>query len=153
MRWWQHKELLATTGHLWKGIWTSSKGAFLYISHLVPPTLDPQITKTWTAVLWPFWAPQVHPQPNLEIPFCFSSLKLKSRIWYATYVSNPIFWQPPFRNSLDLWPSASFTAVCRFPCQNGGICQRPNACSCPDGWMGRLCEERESFFKPYFESW
>uniref|UniRef100_A0A8C2PBT7 Sushi, von Willebrand factor type A, EGF and pentraxin domain containing 1 n=1 Tax=Capra hircus TaxID=9925 RepID=A0A8C2PBT7_CAPHI len=32
-------------------------------------------------------------------------------------------------------------AVCRFPCQNGGICQRPNACSCPDGWMGRLCEE------------
>ena len=39
---------------------------------------------------------------------------------------------------------ASFPAVCRFPCQNGGICQRPNACSCPDGWMGRLCEERES---------
>ncbi|XP_055973137.1 sushi, von Willebrand factor type A, EGF and pentraxin domain-containing protein 1 [Sorex fumeus] len=32
-------------------------------------------------------------------------------------------------------------AVCRFPCQNGGICQRPNACSCPEGWMGRLCEE------------
>lgn len=32
-------------------------------------------------------------------------------------------------------------AVCRFPCQNGGVCQRPNACSCPDGWMGRLCEE------------
>lgn len=37
-----------------------------------------------------------------------------------------------------------FPAVCRFPCQNGGVCQRPNACSCPDGWMGRLCEERES---------
>uniref|UniRef100_A0A8C3QYS8 Sushi, von Willebrand factor type A, EGF and pentraxin domain-containing protein 1 n=1 Tax=Cyanoderma ruficeps TaxID=181631 RepID=A0A8C3QYS8_9PASS len=32
-------------------------------------------------------------------------------------------------------------AVCRFPCQNGGVCERPNACSCPDGWMGRLCEE------------
>ncbi|XP_029470754.1 sushi, von Willebrand factor type A, EGF and pentraxin domain-containing protein 1 [Rhinatrema bivittatum] len=32
-------------------------------------------------------------------------------------------------------------AVCRFPCQNGGVCQRPNACSCPEGWMGRLCEE------------
>lgn len=31
-------------------------------------------------------------------------------------------------------------AVCRFPCQNGGICRRPNACSCPEGWMGRLCE-------------
>ncbi|XP_069487009.1 sushi, von Willebrand factor type A, EGF and pentraxin domain-containing protein 1 isoform X2 [Ambystoma mexicanum] len=32
-------------------------------------------------------------------------------------------------------------AVCRFPCQNGGVCERPNACSCLDGWMGRLCEE------------
>ncbi|CAH2293998.1 sushi, von Willebrand factor type A, EGF and pentraxin domain-containing 1 [Pelobates cultripes] len=35
----------------------------------------------------------------------------------------------------------SCKAVCRFPCQNGGVCERPNACSCPDGWMGRLCEE------------
>nr|XP_028567204.1 sushi, von Willebrand factor type A, EGF and pentraxin domain-containing protein 1 [Podarcis muralis] len=32
-------------------------------------------------------------------------------------------------------------AICRFPCQNGGVCERPNVCSCPDGWMGRLCEE------------
>ncbi|XP_051818518.1 sushi, von Willebrand factor type A, EGF and pentraxin domain-containing protein 1 [Antechinus flavipes] len=32
-------------------------------------------------------------------------------------------------------------AVCRFPCQNGGVCQRPNACTCLEGWMGRLCEE------------
>ncbi|XP_067409310.1 sushi, von Willebrand factor type A, EGF and pentraxin domain-containing protein 1 isoform X1 [Emydura macquarii macquarii] len=32
-------------------------------------------------------------------------------------------------------------AICRFPCQNGGVCERPNACSCPEGWMGRLCEE------------
>ncbi|KAG8455052.1 hypothetical protein GDO86_001318 [Hymenochirus boettgeri] len=35
----------------------------------------------------------------------------------------------------------SCKAVCRFPCQNGGVCERPNACSCPSGWMGRLCEE------------
>ncbi|OCU00923.1 sushi, von Willebrand factor type A, EGF and pentraxin domain-containing protein 1 isoform X1 [Xenopus laevis] len=35
----------------------------------------------------------------------------------------------------------SCKAVCRFPCQNGGVCERPNACSCPKGWMGRLCEE------------
>ncbi|XP_069622657.1 sushi, von Willebrand factor type A, EGF and pentraxin domain-containing protein 1 [Ranitomeya imitator] len=35
----------------------------------------------------------------------------------------------------------SCKAVCRFPCQNGGVCERPNACSCPEGWMGRLCEE------------
>ncbi|XP_060618494.2 sushi, von Willebrand factor type A, EGF and pentraxin domain-containing protein 1 isoform X2 [Anolis sagrei] len=32
-------------------------------------------------------------------------------------------------------------AICRFPCQNGGVCERPNVCSCPEGWMGRLCEE------------
>ncbi|XP_061487863.1 sushi, von Willebrand factor type A, EGF and pentraxin domain-containing protein 1 isoform X2 [Rhineura floridana] len=32
-------------------------------------------------------------------------------------------------------------AICRFPCQNGGICEQPNVCSCPEGWMGRLCEE------------
>ncbi|XP_043916972.1 sushi, von Willebrand factor type A, EGF and pentraxin domain-containing protein 1 isoform X2 [Protopterus annectens] len=32
-------------------------------------------------------------------------------------------------------------AQCRFPCKNGGTCERPNSCSCPDGWMGRFCEE------------
>ncbi|XP_078251223.1 sushi, von Willebrand factor type A, EGF and pentraxin domain-containing protein 1 isoform X2 [Rhinoraja longicauda] len=31
-------------------------------------------------------------------------------------------------------------AVCRFPCQNGGICSRPNTCTCSEGWMGRFCE-------------
>ncbi|XP_047448268.1 sushi, von Willebrand factor type A, EGF and pentraxin domain-containing protein 1 isoform X2 [Mugil cephalus] len=31
--------------------------------------------------------------------------------------------------------------VCWLHCQNGGVCQRPNTCSCPEGWMGRLCEE------------
>ncbi|XP_026208553.1 sushi, von Willebrand factor type A, EGF and pentraxin domain-containing protein 1 isoform X3 [Anabas testudineus] len=31
--------------------------------------------------------------------------------------------------------------VCWLQCQNGGVCQRPNTCSCPEGWMGRLCEE------------
>lgn len=35
-------------------------------------------------------------------------------------------------------------AVCWLQCQNGGACQRPNTCSCPEGWMGRLCEERKS---------
>ncbi|XP_056124585.1 sushi, von Willebrand factor type A, EGF and pentraxin domain-containing protein 1 isoform X2 [Rhinichthys klamathensis goyatoka] len=31
--------------------------------------------------------------------------------------------------------------VCWLQCQNGGVCQRPNTCSCPEGWMGRFCEE------------
>uniref|UniRef100_A0A1A7X820 Sushi, von Willebrand factor type A, EGF and pentraxin domain containing 1 n=2 Tax=Iconisemion striatum TaxID=60296 RepID=A0A1A7X820_9TELE len=31
--------------------------------------------------------------------------------------------------------------MCWLQCQNGGVCQRPNICACPEGWMGRLCEE------------
>uniref|UniRef100_A0A674AJT0 Sushi, von Willebrand factor type A, EGF and pentraxin domain-containing protein 1 n=1 Tax=Salmo trutta TaxID=8032 RepID=A0A674AJT0_SALTR len=31
--------------------------------------------------------------------------------------------------------------VCWLQCLNGGVCQRPNTCSCSEGWMGRLCEE------------
>ncbi|XP_036813763.1 sushi, von Willebrand factor type A, EGF and pentraxin domain-containing protein 1 isoform X2 [Oncorhynchus mykiss] len=31
--------------------------------------------------------------------------------------------------------------VCWLQCLNGGVCQKPNTCSCPEGWMGRLCEE------------
>ncbi|XP_063750705.1 sushi, von Willebrand factor type A, EGF and pentraxin domain-containing protein 1 isoform X1 [Eleginops maclovinus] len=37
--------------------------------------------------------------------------------------------------------SAVCETVCWLHCQNGGVCQRPNTCSCPEGWMGRLCEE------------
>uniref|UniRef100_A0A4W3I336 Sushi, von Willebrand factor type A, EGF and pentraxin domain containing 1 n=1 Tax=Callorhinchus milii TaxID=7868 RepID=A0A4W3I336_CALMI len=37
-------------------------------------------------------------------------------------------------------PSPKCKAVCRFPCQNRGSCERPNTCSCPEGWKGRLCE-------------
>ncbi|KAJ3584915.1 hypothetical protein NHX12_013638 [Muraenolepis orangiensis] len=32
-------------------------------------------------------------------------------------------------------------AVCWLQCQNGGVCQRPNTCVCPEGWMGRFCQE------------
>ncbi|XP_074480016.1 sushi, von Willebrand factor type A, EGF and pentraxin domain-containing protein 1 isoform X1 [Sebastes fasciatus] len=38
-------------------------------------------------------------------------------------------------------PPPTCRAVCWLHCQNGGVCQRPNICSCPEGWMGRLCEE------------
>ncbi|XP_023804740.1 sushi, von Willebrand factor type A, EGF and pentraxin domain-containing protein 1 isoform X3 [Oryzias latipes] len=38
-------------------------------------------------------------------------------------------------------PPPTCRAVCWMPCQNGGVCQRPNACACQEGWMGRLCEE------------
>ncbi|XP_039996882.1 sushi, von Willebrand factor type A, EGF and pentraxin domain-containing protein 1 isoform X2 [Xiphias gladius] len=38
-------------------------------------------------------------------------------------------------------PPPTCRAVCWLQCQNGGVCQRPNTCSCSEGWMGRLCEE------------
>ncbi|XP_030635356.1 LOW QUALITY PROTEIN: sushi, von Willebrand factor type A, EGF and pentraxin domain-containing protein 1 [Chanos chanos] len=38
-------------------------------------------------------------------------------------------------------PPPTCRALCWLQCQNGGVCQRPNTCSCPEGWMGRLCEE------------
>uniref|UniRef100_A0A3Q3JW62 Sushi, von Willebrand factor type A, EGF and pentraxin domain-containing protein 1 n=1 Tax=Monopterus albus TaxID=43700 RepID=A0A3Q3JW62_MONAL len=38
-------------------------------------------------------------------------------------------------------PPPTCRAVCWLQCQNGGVCQRPNTCACPEGWMGRLCEE------------
>ncbi|KAM9717511.1 LOW QUALITY PROTEIN: sushi, von Willebrand factor type A, EGF and pentraxin domain-containing protein 1 [Menidia menidia] len=38
-------------------------------------------------------------------------------------------------------PPPTCRAACWLPCQNGGVCQRPNVCSCPEGWMGRLCED------------
>lgn len=38
-------------------------------------------------------------------------------------------------------PPPTCRAVCWLQCQNGGVCQRPNICACPEGWMGRLCEE------------
>ncbi|XP_067416320.1 epidermal growth factor-like protein 8 [Emydura macquarii macquarii] len=30
-------------------------------------------------------------------------------------------------------------AVCRKPCQNGGVCASPDRCRCPPGWGGRYC--------------
>uniref|UniRef100_A0A4W5M100 Sushi domain-containing protein n=2 Tax=Hucho hucho TaxID=62062 RepID=A0A4W5M100_9TELE len=41
------------------------------------------------------------------------------------------------------WTSVSSACetVCWLQCLNGGVCHRPNTCSCPEGWMGRLCEE------------
>ncbi|XP_023867076.2 sushi, von Willebrand factor type A, EGF and pentraxin domain-containing protein 1 [Salvelinus sp. IW2-2015] len=38
-------------------------------------------------------------------------------------------------------PPPACRAVCWLQCLNEGVCQRPNTCSCPEGWMGRLCEE------------
>ncbi|XP_008426204.1 sushi, von Willebrand factor type A, EGF and pentraxin domain-containing protein 1 isoform X1 [Poecilia reticulata] len=38
-------------------------------------------------------------------------------------------------------PPPTCRARCWLQCQNGGVCQRPNICACPEGWMGRLCEE------------
>lgn len=76
----------------------------------------------------------------LELFLGVSFLLSKACITEVLWTRNP-----GIRNHLVFFP-----AVCRFPCQNGGVCQRPNACSCPDGWMGRLCEERESVYECSF---
>lgn len=34
-------------------------------------------------------------------------------------------------------------AVCLQRCLNGGECVAPNACQCPGGWVGTLCQTRE----------
>ncbi|XP_073447245.1 sushi, von Willebrand factor type A, EGF and pentraxin domain-containing protein 1 isoform X2 [Aquarana catesbeiana] len=60
---------------------------------------------------------------------CYSGYMLEGSI-RSVCLENQTWTTPP-----------SCKAVCRFPCQNGGVCERPNACSCPEGWMGRLCEE------------
>ncbi|XP_064199795.1 sushi, von Willebrand factor type A, EGF and pentraxin domain-containing protein 1 isoform X2 [Anguilla rostrata] len=41
------------------------------------------------------------------------------------------------------WTStnAACETLCWLQCQNGGVCLKPNTCSCPEGWMGRLCED------------
>ncbi|XP_035209467.1 epidermal growth factor-like protein 8 isoform X2 [Stegodyphus dumicola] len=31
-------------------------------------------------------------------------------------------------------------AVCRQECRNGGVCTKPDHCSCPPGWTGKTCE-------------
>ncbi|XP_018585768.2 sushi, von Willebrand factor type A, EGF and pentraxin domain-containing protein 1 isoform X1 [Scleropages formosus] len=38
-------------------------------------------------------------------------------------------------------PPPTCKVVCWLQCRNGGVCQKPSVCSCPEGWMGRLCEE------------
>ncbi|CAI9552716.1 unnamed protein product, partial [Staurois parvus] len=60
---------------------------------------------------------------------CYSGFMMEGSI-RSVCLENQTWTTPPFCK-----------AVCRFPCQNGGVCERPNACSCPEGWMGRLCEE------------
>lgn len=33
-----------------------------------------------------------------------------------------------------------FLAVCNPPCENGGICEKPNKCNCPKSYDGSLCQ-------------
>jgi len=35
---------------------------------------------------------------------------------------------------------AYFTAVCQQKCLNGGVCARPDVCSCPNAFEGPACE-------------
>ncbi|CAN0535677.1 unnamed protein product, partial [Ectocarpus sp. 8 AP-2014] len=33
----------------------------------------------------------------------------------------------------------ALSAVCSFVCENGGVCEGPDRCSCPTGWTGLDC--------------
>eukprot|EP00903_Cladosiphon_okamuranus_P018631 g17149.t3 len=33
----------------------------------------------------------------------------------------------------------AMSAVCSFVCENGGVCEGPDRCSCPSGWIGADC--------------
>lgn len=37
-------------------------------------------------------------------------------------------------------------ALCSRGCLNGGTCDAPNHCSCPEGWRGKVCETRKLNF-------
>lgn len=36
------------------------------------------------------------------------------------------------------------TAICAKPCQNRGVCVRPEQCECAPGWGGKHCHVGES---------
>ena len=35
-------------------------------------------------------------------------------------------------------------AVCRQPCMNGGVCYKPDKCTCHYDWHGKRCEKGET---------
>lgn len=44
-----------------------------------------------------------------------------------------------YTNIVFVWCSY-FTAVCQQKCLNGGVCTRPDVCSCPNAFEGPACE-------------
>ncbi|XP_069491035.1 epidermal growth factor-like protein 8 [Ambystoma mexicanum] len=59
--------------------------------------------------------------------------QVKKEVLQTSYICCP-GWKKkhPSANNCD-------EAVCRKPCQNGGICTRPNVCECRPGWGGKYC--------------
>lgn len=39
--------------------------------------------------------------------------------------------------------TSTCSAICLQKCLNGGECVGPNACECPGGWAGALCQTRK----------
>ena len=53
-----------------------------------------------------------------------------------------ILYPPPhvYNHVIDLL----YAAVCAGDCQNGGVCDAPNHCSCPPDFEGSHCDRRKS---------
>lgn len=46
-------------------------------------------------------------------------------------------------------PTSLSAAICAKPCQNGGVCVRPDQCECAPGWGGKHCHVGESACPPH----
>lgn len=84
---------------------------------------------------------------SVQIVFDFSAHKahtsfLSQKPFTIKYLTHLISLRNIFQvffNNVFFW----FQAVCVPSCLNGGLCIKPNQCSCPSGWTGTRCSKRK----------
>lgn len=98
---------------------------------------------TWSSIF-----PTCQPKPCPAPPAWRGNISQEFRVGQSVRVTCPKGQQAKGGGTITCRPDQTWSSamsacetVCWLHCQNGGVCQRPNTCSCPEGWMGRLCEE------------